>query len=161
MLSRPAYQSRQSRLRTPCKSKCLTTSRPTFKNYLTVVNDRIQKDEKLEDDEILFKAIEEEETQMKAEQKASANFASAKSKSQGNAPNFTERPNMCKKCGCKHLTDLACRHANDKCDKCHKKRGIFLGSMTVTRHSTSLPVVIPAQHLSSPLVQLKPDLLPV
>ena len=33
-----------------------------FKTYLTVVNDRMQKDEKLEEDEVLFKAIEEEET---------------------------------------------------------------------------------------------------
>lgn len=44
--------------------------------YLTVVNDRMRKHEKLEDNEILFNTIEEEETRMKAEQKASANFAS-------------------------------------------------------------------------------------
>ena len=52
---------------------------PTFKTYLTVINDQIQKYEKLEEDEVLFKAIEEEETCIKAEYKASANFALTKS----------------------------------------------------------------------------------
>ena len=52
---------------------------PAFKTYLTVVNDRIRKDEKLKEDEVLFKTIEEEETRIKAEHKASANFASKKS----------------------------------------------------------------------------------
>lgn len=93
-----------------------------FKTYLTVVNDRMRTDKKLEDDEVLFKAIEEEKTRMKVEQKASANFASTKSKSQGNSEKktFSEWP-KCKKCGCKHLQDTACRHVDDKCDKCHKK----------------------------------------
>lgn len=35
---------------------------PEFKTYLTVVNDRMQKDKKLEKDKVLFKAIEEKET---------------------------------------------------------------------------------------------------
>ena len=52
---------------------------PAFKTYLIVVNDRMQKDEKLEEDEVLFKAIEEEETRIKVKHKASANFASSKS----------------------------------------------------------------------------------
>ena len=51
---------------------------PSFKTYLIVVNDRMWTNEKLEDDEILFKAIEEEETRTKTEQKASANCASAR-----------------------------------------------------------------------------------
>ena len=38
-----------------------------FKTYLTVVNDRMWKDEKLEEDEAPFKAIEEEEITMVAE----------------------------------------------------------------------------------------------
>ena len=42
---------------------------PASKTYL---NNRMRKDKKLEDDEVLFKA-REEETRMKAEQKASAN----------------------------------------------------------------------------------------
>ena len=63
------------------KIRMLNNLGPAFKTYLTVVNDRMRTNERLEDNETLFKAIEEEETRMKAEQKASANFA--KSKSQG------------------------------------------------------------------------------
>ena len=50
-----------------------------FKTYLTVVNNQMQKDEKLEEDKVLFKAIEEEETRIKAKYKASADFALIKS----------------------------------------------------------------------------------
>lgn len=97
-----------------------------FKTYLTVVNDRMQIDKKLEDDEILFKAIEEKETRMKAEQKASANFASAKSQSRTQGKSSKEKKEFsdwpkCKKCGCKHLANKACKYAKEKCDKCHKK----------------------------------------
>lgn len=42
-----------------------------FKTYLIVVNDRMQKDKKLEEDEALFKAIEEEDIRIVTEQKAS------------------------------------------------------------------------------------------
>lgn len=49
---------------------------PIFKTYLIIINDWMQKDEKLEDDEILFKAIEKEETRIKAKYKVSTNFLS-------------------------------------------------------------------------------------
>ncbi|MCJ1464764.1 hypothetical protein MMC07_003377 [Pseudocyphellaria aurata] len=98
--------------------------------------------EKLEDDEILFKAIEEEETWMKVEQKASANFAKPLSKSQGTPKEtkkkFTEWP-KCKKCGCKHLPEVTCRHADKTCDKCHKKGHIsrFHDNYTAVNKSSS------------------------
>lgn len=38
-----------------------------FKTYLTVFNDRMRKDEKLEEGEIFFKAVEEEETRIVTE----------------------------------------------------------------------------------------------
>ena len=63
------------------KIRMLNNLGPSFKTYLTVVNDRMRAKEMLDDDETLFKAIEEEETRMKAEQKAFAKFASAKSQS--------------------------------------------------------------------------------
>lgn len=63
------------------KIRMLNNLESAFKTYLAVVKDRTRTDEKLKDDKVLFKAIEEEETRMKAEQKASANFASTKSKS--------------------------------------------------------------------------------
>lgn len=102
------------------KIRMLNNLGPAFKTYLTVVNDRMRTDEKLEDDEILFKAIEEEETRMKADQKASANFASTRSQGNVKERKFVEWP-KCKKCGCKHLSDVACNHAEDQCGKCHKK----------------------------------------
>ena len=108
------------------KIRMLNNLGPAFKTYLTVVNDRMRKDEKLEEDEVLFKAIEEEETRIKAEHKASANFASTKSnaKPKGGASKgkkeFVEWL-KCKKCGCKHLADQACKHANEECDRCPKK----------------------------------------
>ena len=43
----------------------LNNFNPTFKTYFTVVNNQIQNVEKLEKDEVLFKAIEEEETCIK------------------------------------------------------------------------------------------------
>ena len=49
-----------------------------FKTYLTVINDRMQKDEKLKKNKVLFKAIEEEKTRIKAKHKASAIFALTK-----------------------------------------------------------------------------------
>ena len=50
-----------------------------FKIYLNVVGHQMQKDEKLEEDEVLFKAIEKEEIRIKAKHKAAANFALSKS----------------------------------------------------------------------------------
>lgn len=61
----------------------------------------MRKDKKLEDDEVIFKAIEEEETRIKAKHKASANFASTKSNA-AEGKDFDEWQ-KCKKCGCKHL----------------------------------------------------------
>ena len=75
------------------KIRMLNNLGPSFKTYLTVVNNCMQTDEKLEDDKVLFKAIKEEETCMKAEQKAIANFAAAKSKTRPSAKKkkeFTE-----------------------------------------------------------------------
>lgn len=37
----------------------------TFKTYLTVINDQMQKDEKLEKDKLLFKAIKKKKTCIK------------------------------------------------------------------------------------------------
>lgn len=51
---------------------------PPFKIYLIVVNNWMQKDKQLEKIKVLFKAIEEEETCIKAKSKASANFAVTK-----------------------------------------------------------------------------------
>ncbi len=112
------------------KIQMLNNLWPAFKTYWIVVNDRVQKDKKLEEDDVLFKAIEEEETRIKADHRASANFASTKSnaKPQGRAAKekkeFVEWP-KCRKFGCKHLADKICKHANEDFDKCHKTRHIF------------------------------------
>lgn len=45
-----------------------------FKTYLTVINNWMQKDKKLKEEVILFKAIEEEEICIKTEPKAFANL---------------------------------------------------------------------------------------
>ena len=102
---------------------------PVFETYLIVVNNQMQKAEKLEEDEVLFKAIEEEETCIKAEHKTSANFASTKSNAKPKRGTTKEKKKFvewpkCKKCGCKHVANQACKHVNDKCDKCHKKKQI-------------------------------------
>ncbi len=108
------------------KIRMLNNLVPAFKTYLTVVNDRIRNNKKLEEDDDLFKAIEDEETPIKADHRASVNFASTKSnaKPQGRAAKgkkkFVGWP-KCRKCVCKHLADKICKHANRDCDKCHKK----------------------------------------
>ncbi len=61
------------------KIRRLNNLRHEFKTYLTVDNDRMQNVGKLGGDNVLFKAIQEEETRIKADPKASANFASTKS----------------------------------------------------------------------------------
>lgn len=48
---------------------------PKFKTYFTIVNNQMQKNKKLEDNEVLFKAIGEEKTCIKAKYKVFANFA--------------------------------------------------------------------------------------
>lgn len=50
-----------------------------FKIYLTVVNDRMRKYKKLEEDKVLFKAIGEKESWILAELKTSVNFVTTNS----------------------------------------------------------------------------------
>lgn len=106
------------------KIRMLNNLGPAFKTYLTVVNDWMRKDKKLEENEALFKAIEEEETRIVTEQKASANFASTKShysrSQEGGKGEQTEWP-LCNKCACKHPSNRICRHAEDECYKCHRQ----------------------------------------
>lgn len=52
---------------------------PIFKIYLTVINNQMQKNRKLEENKVLFKAIEEEKTQIVTKQKTNANFVTIKS----------------------------------------------------------------------------------
>lgn len=52
---------------------------PAFKTYLTVINNRMQTDQKLEKNKVLFKAIKEEDSHIKAKYKAFTNFAIIKS----------------------------------------------------------------------------------
>ncbi len=61
------------------KIRILNNLGPGFKTYLTVVNDRMRKDKKLRKDDVLFKPLEEEETCIKVDYRASADFASTKS----------------------------------------------------------------------------------
>ncbi len=103
---------------------------PVFKTYLTVINDRMRKDEKLKEDSVLFEAIEEEKTRIKAKHKASANFASTKSNAKPKKGAAKRKKKFvewlkCRKCSCKHLADKEFEHANEECDKCHKRRHIF------------------------------------
>lgn len=74
----------------------------------------------------MFKAIKEKKTCIKAQNKASANFASIKSNAKPKRQiskekkKFFEWPKS-KKCGYKHLANQVCKNVNDKYDKCHKK----------------------------------------
>lgn len=100
-----------------------------FKTYLTVVNNCMQKHKQFEEDEILFKAIEEEETRIKAKHKACANFATTNfdAKTQELTKNrkkeFVEWPKF-RKYGCKYLADQAYKHANKEFDNYYKKKTI-------------------------------------
>lgn len=51
------------------------THGPIFKVYFIIVKNCMQKDKKLKEDEVLFKAIKEEKTQIVIKWKASENFA--------------------------------------------------------------------------------------
>lgn len=51
----------------------------TFKTYLTVINNHIQKDKQLDKDKVLFNAIKEEKVCIKAKHKVFINFATIKS----------------------------------------------------------------------------------
>ena len=102
---------------------------PVFKTDLTVINDRIRKNKKLKEDDVLFKAFEEKETRIKAEYKASANCASTESNAKPQKEATKRKTKFvewlkCKKCSCKRLVDKAYEHANEKCNKCHKRRHI-------------------------------------
>ena len=61
------------------KIRMLNNLGPAFKTYLTIVNDQMRKNKKLEEDKTLFTAIEEEEIRIVTEEKASANFATTRS----------------------------------------------------------------------------------
>lgn len=50
----------------------------TLKTYLTVINNRPQKDMQLEENKVLFKRIEEEKTHITATSKVSVNFPTTK-----------------------------------------------------------------------------------
>ncbi len=99
---------------------------PISKTYLTIIKNQIQKDENLQEDKILFKAIEEKETHIKVEHKAFANFiltkpnAKPKKKASKEKKEFVKWP-KCRKCSCKYLVDQVDKYPNKKCDKCLKK----------------------------------------
>ncbi len=112
------------------KTQMLNNLGRLFKTYLKVVNDRMRKDKKLEKNDVLFKAIEEEKTCIKVDYKASASIASTKSNAKLQSGGAKERKEFvewskCKKCGHKHLADKICKHANENCDKFHKKKHIL------------------------------------
>lgn len=103
--------------------------RSVFKTKLTMINNQMQKNKKLEKNKVLFKAIEEKETRIKVEHKAFSNFITKKlnAKSQrGSAKkkNYFVQQVKYKKCGCKHLVEQIYKHANKDCKKCHKKKHI-------------------------------------
>ncbi len=61
------------------KIQMLNNLRPSLKTCLTIINDPIPKNTKLAKDQTIFKTVKEKNTLMKADQKASANFAAIKS----------------------------------------------------------------------------------
>ncbi len=96
-----------------------------FKTYLTIINDCLCKNAKLDNYEPIFKAVEKEKTQIKADQKTSANFTDVKchTKLQRARPRkkkYVEGP-KCKKYDCKHLLNKVYKHAYKKCENCRKK----------------------------------------
>ena len=108
------------------KIQTLNNLWPPFKTYLIVVYDRIRKNKKLDMDNVLFKASEEEETHIKTNYRASANCVSTKSNATpqvGVAKDKIEFVKWlkCKKCDCKHLTSRICKNADEECDRYHKR----------------------------------------
>lgn len=99
---------------------------PAFKTYFIVVNNHMQKDEKLEKNKVLFKFIEEKKTRIKVKYKISTNFASimsntiSKRGASKRKKEFLKWPKY-KKYGCKYLADQVCKYTNDECDKYYKK----------------------------------------
>lgn len=100
-----------------------------FKIYFIVVNNRMQKEQKLEEDKILFKAIEEKKTLIKTKYNAFANFAATKSNTKPKKrvvkrkKEFVEWSKY-KKCGCKYLVGQICKYVNKKYYKYYKKKHI-------------------------------------
>lgn len=70
------YRSKYYALKASIKEQIITIEDAL---KIRMLNDRMRKDEKLEEYVVLFKAIEEDETRNKGGHKASANFASTKS----------------------------------------------------------------------------------
>ena len=108
---------------------------PAFKTYLTIINNQMQKDKKLKEDKVLFKAIEKEETYIKAKHKASANFALTKSNAKSKRKASKEKKEFvkgpkCKKYSCNHLIDQVYKHTNKKSVTSVIKKAISLASMT-------------------------------
>ncbi len=62
-----------------------------FKTYFIVIKNRMQKVENLEEDKVLFKAIEEKKTRINTEQKAFANFVSTKSNAKSQKDEIKEK----------------------------------------------------------------------
>ncbi len=108
------------------KIRTLNNLGPAFKTYITVVNDRIWKGKKLKEDDVLFKAIEEEETRIKTDHRAFANFASKKSSAKPRVRAAKAKKEFfewlkCRKCSCKDLSDKIFKHANEECNKYYKR----------------------------------------
>lgn len=83
----------------------------------------------LKENKVLFKAIKEEKTCIKAKHKAIANFATMifhvkpQKTTQKRKIEFVKWPKY-KYCNYKYLTNQICKRANKKCDKYHKKESI-------------------------------------
>lgn len=111
------------------KIRILNNLKPAFKTYLIVINNQMQKKEKLEEIKVLFKAIQEKKTCIKIEYQASTNFGSTKSyvKLQRGVEKekkpFIDWPKY-KKYSCKHPANHGSKYANKNYKKYHKKRYI-------------------------------------
>lgn len=72
---KPSIQEPKITIENALKIRMLKNISLAFKTYLIIINDQMQKDKKWEENKVLFKTIKEEKTYIKAENKASANFA--------------------------------------------------------------------------------------
>lgn len=105
----------------------------------------------LKKDEVLFKAIEEEKTRIKAEHKPFANFALTKSNTKPQERVFKGKKEFvkwpkCKKYGCKYLANQAYKYANKMCEKYDKNRHIscFYDSYTFLNKEKTLDESTPS-----------------
>ncbi len=73
------FTEQNNRIEDALKVQMLNNLRPRFKTYLTIVQNRIHKDIKLDDNKTIFEAVNEEQTWTKADQKCFANFTTIKS----------------------------------------------------------------------------------